>query len=180
MLTVRVSRTTFFLNQNDFTIVSEFFTKNCISLSYMNISNNFDKMLNRDTPTKWNWLRSNKMLCILQIANAFFDRFIFCFDSNVIEIYSQWIRWLWVSTRAVDWCGEQATNLIARFVGTHLGPTGPRWAPCWPNELCYLGSHYMKQWWPMHKSSQSSKTFLDQFDILTNLLENRQPMGIES
>ena len=24
--------------------------------------------------------------------------------------------------------------------GAHLGPTGPRWAPCWPNEPCYLGS----------------------------------------
>ena len=23
--------------------------------------------------------------------------------------------------------------------GAHLGPTGPRWAPCWPHELCYLG-----------------------------------------
>ena len=22
--------------------------------------------------------------------------------------------------------------------GAHLGPTGPRWAPCWPNESCYL------------------------------------------
>ena len=21
----------------------------------------------------------------------------------------------------------------------HLGPTGPRWAPCWPHEACYLG-----------------------------------------
>ena len=21
----------------------------------------------------------------------------------------------------------------------HLGPTAPRWAPCWPHELCYLG-----------------------------------------
>ena len=21
----------------------------------------------------------------------------------------------------------------------HLGPTGPRWALCWPHELCYLG-----------------------------------------
>ena len=21
----------------------------------------------------------------------------------------------------------------------HLGVTGPRWAPCWPHELCYLG-----------------------------------------
>ena len=23
--------------------------------------------------------------------------------------------------------------------GAHLGPTGPRCAPCWPHELCYLG-----------------------------------------
>ena len=23
--------------------------------------------------------------------------------------------------------------------GAHLGPTGPRWAPRWPHELCYLG-----------------------------------------
>ena len=24
--------------------------------------------------------------------------------------------------------------------GAHLGPTGPRLAPCWPHELCYLGT----------------------------------------
>ena len=24
--------------------------------------------------------------------------------------------------------------------GAHLGPTGPRWAPCWPHDLCYLGT----------------------------------------
>ena len=23
--------------------------------------------------------------------------------------------------------------------GAHLGPTGPRWAQCWPHELCHLG-----------------------------------------
>ena len=26
--------------------------------------------------------------------------------------------------------------------GAHLGPTGPRWAPCWPHELCYLGPQW--------------------------------------
>ena len=34
--------------------------------------------------------------------------------------------------------------LITRFMGptwAHLGLTGPRWAPCWPHELCYLGCH---------------------------------------
>ena len=24
--------------------------------------------------------------------------------------------------------------------GAHMGPTGPRWAPCWPHGLCYLGN----------------------------------------
>ena len=35
---------------------------------------------------------------------------------------------------------------MARFMGPtwgHLGPTGPRWAPWWPHELCYLGSGYL-------------------------------------
>ena len=26
--------------------------------------------------------------------------------------------------------------------GAQLGPTGPRWIPCWPHELCYLGNIY--------------------------------------
>ena len=47
--------------------------------------------------------------------------------------------------------------------GAHLGPTGPRWAPCWPHEPCYLGlrcvtapSHYMKLWCyrKFHSNSQ--------------------------
>ena len=25
--------------------------------------------------------------------------------------------------------------------GAHMGPVGPRWAPCWPHEPCYQGSH---------------------------------------
>ena len=36
-------------------------------------------------------------------------------------------------------------TLIARLMGpkwAHLGPTGPRWAPFWPHELCYLGSDH--------------------------------------
>ena len=28
--------------------------------------------------------------------------------------------------------------------GAHLGPTGPRWAPCWPNESCYLGIYVIE------------------------------------
>ena len=34
------------------------------------------------------------------------------------------------------------TTHIAKFMepnGAHRGPVGPRWAPCWPHEPCYLG-----------------------------------------
>ena len=33
-------------------------------------------------------------------------------------------------------------SLTARFMGPTWdpGPTGPRWAPFWPHEVCYLGS----------------------------------------
>ena len=27
--------------------------------------------------------------------------------------------------------------------GAHLGPTGPRWAPWWPHESCYLGMSFV-------------------------------------
>ena len=42
-------------------------------------------------------------------------------------------------------------SLIARFMGltwgqhgAHLGPVGPRWAPCWPHEPCYQGCHFIR------------------------------------
>ena len=38
-----------------------------------------------------------------------------------------------------NWC----LTLIARFMGqhgVHMGLTGPRWAPCLPHELCYIGN----------------------------------------
>ena len=28
--------------------------------------------------------------------------------------------------------------------GAHLGPVGPRWAPCWPHEPCYQGYDWHK------------------------------------
>ena len=33
-------------------------------------------------------------------------------------------------------------SLTARFMGptwAQLGPTGPRWTPCWPHKPCYIG-----------------------------------------
>ena len=40
------------------------------------------------------------------------------------------------------WCDHRPyTHGIpdSKVHGAHLGPTEPRWAPCWPHELCYLG-----------------------------------------
>ena len=39
------------------------------------------------------------------------------------------------------------STLITSFMGPtlgHLGPTGPRWAQCWPYELYYLGPDSIK------------------------------------
>ena len=30
-------------------------------------------------------------------------------------------------------------NPNTKVHGAHLGPVGPRWAPCWPHEPCYQG-----------------------------------------
>ena len=40
----------------------------------------------------------------------------------------------------ISFCVFSNNSQIARFMGstwTHLGPTGPRWTPCWPHEPCY-------------------------------------------
>ena len=47
------------------------------------------------------------------------------------------------------WYAEGQCRLIllvpdSKIHGANMGPTcpvGPRWAPCWPHELCYLGCH---------------------------------------
>ena len=42
-----------------------------------------------------------------------------------------------------DYARSDSTQ-IAKFMGptwAHLGPVGPRWAPCWPHDPCYRGSH---------------------------------------
>ena len=76
-----------------------------------------------------------------------------CVNQNLVEIYfcicildhdiihleihqSAWNRHNILITEHI------LTTLIARFMGTTwglLGPTGPRWAPCWHHESCFLG-----------------------------------------
>ena len=59
----------------------------------------------------------------------------------------QFIQSCKVVYHLIWWLCRSTTDIskiprIARFMGptwAHLGPTGPRWAPCWPHEPCYLG-----------------------------------------
>ena len=50
---------------------------------------------------------------------------------------------MWLNNPEKD--GQPNPSQIAKFRGqhgAHLGPVGPRWAPCWPHEPCYQGCHY--------------------------------------
>ena len=45
----------------------------------------------------------------------------------------------------------------------HLGPTGPRWAPCWPHEFCYLGMMPTEDFsrWELYFCSSEYKRYMD-------------------
>ena len=61
--------------------------------------------------------------------------------SSVVTPHMQQIIARLLPYRRCRW-DEVGPTLIARFIGqhgAHLGPTGSRWAPCWPHGLCYLG-----------------------------------------
>ena len=68
--------------------------------------------------------------------------------------------------------GETQLSLIARFMGptwAHLGPTGPRWAPCWPHELCYLGWHCPFWCWAWKGTYNYGIAYIDDVHLATQL-----------
>ena len=72
-----------------------------------------------------------------------------------IYIYIYWHLWCpcWTQLRYCVYCAccYCVLSQIARFMGptwAYLGPTGPRWAPSWPQGLCYLGC--IKKLKPIH------------------------------
>ena len=72
-----------------------------------------------------------------------------CFFSTVCR---RWSRFRWTSSTLLtghewyEWCMVRPAAYppwqqgSLGHHGAHLGPTGSRWAPCWPHELCYLGA----------------------------------------
>ena len=49
--------------------------------------------------------------------------------------------------------------------GAHLGPTGPRWALCWPHKLCYLGSWLIVRSFSIRTSEPDNLTY-QKFDLI--------------
>ena len=62
---------------------------------------------------------------------------------------------LWKIRKQLSWCQIQRAMSNPKWEypwlqsswgqhGAHLGPTGPRWSPCWPHEPCYLGYRFRR------------------------------------
>ena len=70
--------------------------------------------------------------------------------------------------------------------GAHLGPIGPRWAPCWPHEPCYLGWHLLLHMiekkvyleitkrWKSVKNSRTTDVVLNSRNVHLNLDVNHR------
>ena len=74
---------------------------------------------------------------------------------NHIQIYMLYVRLTRITAGS---CGLtwKTYNSMAYFIwgkgprkqnswgqhGVHLGPVGPKWAPCWPHEPCYQGTSW--------------------------------------
>ena len=86
------------------------------------------------------------------------------FSHKSMQVRSPQI-YIWIN-QPYSWQHQSFAAQIAKFMGptwgpprgAHLGPVGPRWAPCWPHEPCYQGGYVscptdspmatkMMRWW---------------------------------
>ena len=76
------------------------------------------------------------------------EKYLSCPSQYLVgQIHLIWPLWLMLwyqfyqSVFSWSFVQECITCVIpdSKVHGAHLGPTGPRWAPRWPHELCYLG-----------------------------------------
>ena len=68
-------------------------------------------------------------------------------DSSLLSCHIPWASWHLRSLAFWLFVQQQTPHywIIITYPknkvqGAKMGPTGPRWAPCWPHELCYLGN----------------------------------------
>ena len=69
------------------------------------------------------WVRASNILFYLFLRVISGNTPEICVFLKISNNYNWWQKW------------SSKSALIARF----MGPTGPRWAPCWSYEPCYLG-----------------------------------------
>ena len=103
--------------------------------------------------TKGQWCYANIMMASLCFVGECIDR------STLPNSVHTGIRFmLWLITTNTLTCNAICENLsicdkqmLSNCFGQHtliarfMGPTWPRWSPCWPHEFCYLGSYWF--WW---------------------------------
>ena len=73
---------------------------------------------------------------IMQTTMVFFLQFVVFWYCSLLAIFNKSISLALVQSypdSKVHWANMGPTWCPS------LGPTGPRWAPCWSHELCYLG-----------------------------------------
>ena len=54
-------------------------------------------------------------------------------------------RFSHTAVKVMAWMSNYIQSIYSKVHGgqhgAHLGPVGPRWAPCWPHKPCYQGLH---------------------------------------
>ena len=89
------------------------------------------------------WLISNWTLRNISLNQIPFLLLLCCIQYHVTLVYDMMRLSYWQFSMTLQ--KESTDNAIPDSKsswgqhGTHLGPVGPRWAPCWPYEPCYQG-----------------------------------------
>ena len=73
----------------------------------------------------------------------------------------QWVKWQPIWKPSAPMIAVCSPDVDRGQLGAHLGPTGPRYAPCRPHELCYLAHHQVCVHWHLRGSPfYTRKSFL--------------------
>ena len=80
---------------------------------------------------KFIWILNVESLCVY--AHSQWEMASQCNTiSHCLDTYTEW---------SLPCCNRPRWQSLWGQRGAHLGPVGPRWAPCWPHKTCYLGNH---------------------------------------